>query len=146
MDGELNLIEMELREVQMREDASSSQIIILGEKKGEREFPIYIGYSEALALDLALHGYNSQRPMTHDLVLNAIGGLGGELRRVIVDDLKQDTFYGKLAVRTAAGTEELIDTRPSDAVVLSIKRRVPIFVAEHVLEIISHHQEEQEEE
>ena len=84
--------------------------------------------------------------MTHDLVLNVIGGLSGKLRRVIVDDLKQDTFYGKLVVRTAAGTEELIDTRPSDAVVLAIKQRAPIFVAEHVLEIISRHQEEQEEE
>jgi bifunctional DNase/RNase len=144
MDGELNLIEVELREVQMREDAGGSQIIILGEKDGEREFPIFIGYTEALALDLALHGFNNPRPMTHDLILNVAVGLGAELRRVIVDDLRQDTFFGKLAFQTAAGTEELIDSRPSDAIVLATKRRVPIFVAEHVLEIVSRNQEEGE--
>jgi bifunctional DNase/RNase len=143
MDGELNLIEMELREIQMKDDEIGAQIIVLGEKNGPREFPIFIGYAEALALDLALHGYKNQRPMTHDLVYNIVDGLGAEIRRVIVDDLRQDTIYGKLAVRTPAGTEELIDSRPSDAVVLASKRGLPIFVAEHVLEMVMRHNEEE---
>ena len=144
MDGELNLVEMELREIQMKDDAIGSQVIVLGEKNGEREFPIFIGYAEALALDLALHGYKNQRPMTHDLIYNIIDGLGGEMVRVIVDDLRQDTFFGKLVIRGARGTEELIDTRPSDAIVLATKRQVPIFVAEHVLDMVLHHQEDEE--
>lgn len=135
MDSELNLIEVELREIQMKDDAIGSQIIVLGQKNSPREFPIFIGYAEALALDLALHGYKNQRPMTHDLILNVIHNLGAELRRIIIDDLKNDTFFGKLAVLTAAGTEDLIDSRPSDAIVLAAKCTLPIFVAEHVMEI-----------
>lgn len=134
MDGELNLIEMELREVQLKNEAMGYQVIVLGEKEGEREFPILIGFSEATALDMALHGKQNPRPMTHDLVYNVIDGLGGDVRHIIVDDLSNDIFYAKLVVRTAAGHDELIDSRPSDAVVLAAKRRLPIFVAEHVVE------------
>lgn len=134
MDEELNLIEMELREIQMKDDLSGSQVLILGEKDGAREFPIFIGYTEALALDLTLHGAKHQRPMTHDLIYNVIDGLGGELRHIVIDDLTNDTFFGKLVVATPAGTEEMIDSRPSDAIVLATKRSLPIFVAEHVLE------------
>lgn len=144
MDGESNLIEMELREIQIKEDAIQTQVIVLAEKGGEREFPIFIGWVEATALDSALHGYQNARPMTHDLVLNVIDGTGCELRHVMVDDLRQETFFGKLAVRTPLGNVELIDSRPSDAIVLATKRRVPIYVAEHVLDMVTHGEEEQE--
>lgn len=142
---ELKLVEMELREIQMKDDAIGSQIIVLGEKNGEREFPIFIGYAEALALDLALHGYKNIRPMTHDLIYNVIDGMGGEMTQVLVDDLRQDTFFGKLVIRTSQGTIEVIDSRPSDAIVLATKRQLPIFVAEHVLEQVLRHQEDEEE-
>lgn len=145
MNGEPNLVEMELREIQMKDDAIGSQIIVLGEKNGTREFPIFIGYAEALALDLALHGYKNIRPMTHDLIYNIVEGLGGEMIQVIVDDLRQDTFFGKLVIRTAQGARELIDSRPSDAIVLATKRQLPIFVAEHVLDQVLRHQEDEEE-
>jgi len=153
MDGELNLVEMELREIQrietnketeLKGEAIGSQVIVLGEIHGEREFPIFIGFAEALALDLALHGYKNQRPMTHDLICNVIDGLGAQMVRVIVDDLRQDTFFGKLVIRNALGKEELIDTRPSDAIVLATKRQAPIFVAEHVLDLILRHQEDED--
>jgi bifunctional DNase/RNase len=146
MENELNLIEMELREIQMKDDAIGSQIIVLGEKNGTREFPIFIGYAEALALDLALHGYKNIRPMTHDLIYNIIDGLGAEMSHVVVDDLRQDTFFGKLVVKTVQGTQEVIDSRPSDAIVLATKRQLPIFVAEHVLDQVLRHQEEEEDE
>ena len=145
MDGDLILVEMELREIQMKDDAIGSQIIVLGEKNGEREFPIFIGYAEALALDLALHGYKNIRPMTHDLIFNIVDGLGAEMSHVIVDDLRQDTFFGKLVLRTAQGTQTVIDSRPSDAIVLATKRQLPIFVAEHVLDQVLRHQEEEDE-
>ncbi len=142
MDGESNLIEMELREIQIKEDAIQTQVIVLAEKGGEREFPIFIGWVEATALDSALHGYQNARPMTHDLVLNVIDGIGCELRHVVVDDLRQETFFGKLAVQTPMGAVELIDSRPSDALVLATKRRVPIYVAEHVLDMVTRGEEE----
>jgi hypothetical protein len=137
MDGELNLIEMELREIQVKDDMIGPHIVVLGEKEGPREFPIYIGFAEILALDNALHAVQAERPLTHDLIVNVLQGLGAELKRVIVDDLRHETFFGKLAVRNAAGVEGLIDTRPSDALILACKCRLPIFVAEHVLELVT---------
>src|SRR5690606_13431288 len=106
----------------------------LAEKDGEREFPIIIGFAEALALDLDLHGFVYPRPMTHDLVFNIIDGLGCELLRVVVDALQDGTFFGKLIIRAADGSEQLIDSRPSDAIVLATKRKLPIFVNELVLQ------------
>jgi bifunctional DNase/RNase len=134
LDEELSLVEMELSELQMKQDPmGGGQVLILAEKGGSREFAIWIGPQEALALDLVLHGQSTPRPLTHDLVFNVIDGLGGDLQRVIIDSLSDQTFYGKLVIRTAAGIEELIDTRPSDAMVLAMKRNAPIFVAEKVL-------------
>ncbi|HOE95191.1 MAG TPA: bifunctional nuclease family protein [Candidatus Sumerlaeota bacterium] len=133
----MHLIEFELREIQMKEEGlGSRQIIVLGEKDGEREFPIIIGFAEALALDLDLHGYVYPRPMTHDLIFNVMEGLKAELKHVVVDDLRDGTFFGKLVVRTADDTEEWIDSRPSDAIVLATKKKVPIYVNEQILERI----------
>lgn len=127
-------VHMELREVQMVSDPNGVQVIVLGEVGGERAFPILVGHYEAQMLDLTLHRIVHPRPLTHDLVLNAIVSMGGELSRVIVDDLKNDTFFGKLAVTMPSGEEVLIDTRPSDAIVIATKAGVPIHVNEHVLE------------
>jgi uncharacterized protein len=129
------LVEMELREVQMIDNVGREQYIVLGEKEGEREFPIVIGYAEAMALDLALHGVSSERPMTHDLVLNVVHGLGGELQRIVIDRMEHSVFHGKLIVRTTDGFQR-IDTRPSDAIVIATKTRVPIYVAEDVLSAV----------
>ncbi len=134
MDEPLNLIEMELRELQLRDDPGQPQVVLLAERAGARLLPIFIGYHEALALDMALHGVAYKRPMTHDLIGNILDGVGADLRHVLVDDLNEDTFYGKLAIRLASGVEELIDARPSDALVLAARRGAPIFAAESVLE------------
>ncbi len=135
------LIEMELREIQISE-AGSYQIVILGEKEGTRAFPIYIGFFEAAAMDQTVRGIQTPRPMTHDLILNVIDGVGATLKRILVDQLMDDTFHGKLVVETSDGREVLIDTRPSDALVLAAKREAPIFVDEEVLEEVLSHQSE----
>jgi len=140
---EIPLIEMRLREIQASE-VTGAQIIILGELVGNRQFPIFIGLHEMDALDRALHQKQTARPLTHDLILNVIDAMGGELERVIVDDLRDDTFYGKLGVRLANGSEVRVDSRPSDAIVLAVRRSVPIYVAEHVLETIEQHHSEEE--
>lgn len=134
------MVEMELREIQISE-AGNHQIIILGEKEGRRLFPIYIGFFEAAAMDQAVHGIQTPRPMTHDLIYNVIEGMGGQLKRILVDNLLDDTFHGKLVVELPDGREALIDTRPSDAIVLACKRNLPIFVAQMVLDQVTPQQE-----
>jgi len=133
-DG-LEVVECVLKEIQATE-GPGAQIMVIGEASGERQFPIFIGINEMDALDRALHGRETVRPLTHDLVLNVIDGMGGRLQRVLIDDLHDDTFFGKLVVELNSGEEVLIDSRPSDAIVLAARRRAPIFVAAHVLDAI----------
>jgi uncharacterized protein len=128
-----HFVEMELREIQIVEDFSRSQIIVLGEKYGERVFPIFIGLQEAMAMDLAARGERTARPLTHDLILNVIDGLDATLSRVLVVKLENDTFYGALELQGADGNTKRIDSRPSDAIVIATKRQTPIFVEEQVL-------------
>ena len=140
------LVEMELREIQISENPSGHQIIILGEKGGSRTFPIYIGFYEAYAMDIAVRGIHTPRPMTHDLIYNIIDGLELSMNRVLVDKLENDTFFGKLAIENGQGKEILIDSRPSDAIVLAAKRQLPIFVAEDVLNEVCREMSDDEEE
>jgi bifunctional DNase/RNase len=132
-----NFIEMELREIQTTDDPRDHPIIVLAEKSGTREFPIYIGPVEARALEDAVLGdtryaEHMRRPMTHDLILNCIDGLGGAITRVLVTKLEKSTFIGAIEVRQADGKTVRIDSRPSDAMILAMKRRSRIFVAEQV--------------
>jgi hypothetical protein len=128
------LVEMELREIQIVDDPTRHQVIVLAEKNGRRAFPIYIGLFEASAMDLAVHGQKAPRPMTHDLIYNVLEGLGAELVEVRVDELRNETFFGKLVVQKDDGEAMLIDSRPSDALILAAKRNLPIFVEDTVLD------------
>ncbi|HWL93938.1 MAG TPA: bifunctional nuclease family protein [Phycisphaerae bacterium] len=114
------------------QDTSDQQIIFLREHGGEREFPIVIGDSEACAIDRRLKGYKKARPMTHDLLADVIEKLNGELERIVINDLKNHTFYATLIIRTQHGLVE-VDSRPSDAIALGVAAGTPIFVNEHVL-------------
>ncbi len=128
-----NYIEMELREIQTVDDPDRTQIIVLEEKDGARAFPIFIGLFEARAMVLAAKGERTLRPMTHELVLNVVDGLGAVLERVLIVKLEQETFFGSLELRTASGETIQIDSRPSDAIVVATRKRAPIFVEEKVL-------------
>jgi len=133
-----NLIPMELREIQTSDDPRDHPIIVLGEKDGDREFPIYIGPVEARALEDAVLGEprlpeHVRRPMTHDLILNCVDGLGATVEGVMVTSLEKSTFIGAIELRNAAGHLVRIDSRPSDAMIIAMKRRVQIFVEEQVL-------------
>ena len=108
------------------------QLIVLRERYGERQLPIVIGLSEALAIDRRIKQHPVQRPMTHDLLANVIEALSGELEKIVVNDLKEHTFYAKLVVRIDGEIVE-IDSRPSDAIALGVATDVPIYVEEHVL-------------
>lgn len=135
MSEEIGLVEVTLQEIQASE-GPGAQIMILGEVAGERRFPIFIGPAEMDALDRAIHGKPAVRPMTHDLIGNVIEAMKGELARVLIDELRDDTFFGKLVIRLDDDEEVLVDSRPSDAMVLAARHSVPIFVAEQILDSV----------
>lgn len=125
-------VKMELSRILIRE-IEDVQIIELSEIDGSRSFPIVIGLPEAFAIERRLKGIEIQRPQTHDLLASVVRHLGGELKRIVIDDLKDGTFFAKLII-DQHGDEIEVDSRPSDAIALGIANDVPIFVAEHVLE------------
>jgi bifunctional DNase/RNase len=122
-------------------ETEEQQAIVLREVDGDRELPIMIGIWEAFAIDRGLRGRKTPRPMTHDLVGNVLEALGAKLERVIVTDLRDGTFYANLVVR-ADGKEHRVDSRPSDAIALSVLLDVPIFVEERVLDEAALHAQE----
>lgn len=136
------MIEMDLVEIQISEELGP-QVIILKEKEGDRHFPIFIGGYEAAILDQTVRGMETIRPLTHDLIINVIDGCGCQLTGVVVDALLKDTFHGKLLVKNGDGETVRVDTRPSDAIVLAMKTRVPIYVEDEVLEETSHSDEDE---
>ncbi len=97
-----------------------------------REIKVYVGLPEATSISMATEGINFRRPLTHDLTKMIIDRLGWSVDRVTIDDLYNETFYAKL---TLAKEKEIldIDCRPSDAIALALRSRVPIYVAEEVL-------------
>ncbi len=128
-------IEMKLVRIVISE-TDDQQIIILKEVNGDRHFPIVIGITEAAAIDRRLKKHPTPRPPTHELLASVIERLGGEVERVVINDLRDRTFFALLHVRQ--GEEVLqIDSRPSDAIALGIGTGVPIFVEEKVLEAVA---------
>lgn len=109
------------------------RVVILKEKVAERYLPIWIGPAEADAIAVKLQDVNVPRPMTHDLLGSVIGALGAKVDYIIVCDLQNDTFFAKIILHVNDGVME-IDSRPSDALALAVRARVPIFVEAKVLD------------
>jgi len=114
-------------------EEDKASMIMLREVEGERAFPILIGLSEAYAIDRRTKGIEVPRPMTHELVMNVLERLDAEIDRVVINELRDQTFYAKLVVRREGELIE-IDSRPSDAIALSAGTETPIFVDESVLD------------
>lgn len=125
-------VQMELSRIIINEVADQ-QIIVLREVDGERQFPIVIGSSEALAIDRRLKGIPTPRPMTHDLLAAVIEQLGGDVESIEITNLQEHTFFASINIKQN-GNRVQIDSRPSDAIALGIATTVPIYVAEHVLD------------
>ena len=108
-------------------------IIILKDLSGGKALPIWVGYFEANAIALEIEKINTPRPMTHDLLRNMISSLKAEVRHILVNDLKDNTFFATISI-IQNGSAMTIDSRPSDAIALALRTESPIFVEEKVIE------------
>ncbi len=125
----------DLVEVRIYSIATSmtESIIFLDETEGTRILPIWIGPMEAQAIAIRLSGYPSPRPMTHDLLFSLIKTLGLTLKKVVVDDIVENTYYSTLHIARPDGSDpSLVDSRPSDAVALAVRFGCPIYISEKV--------------
>ena len=127
------MVECELVRIVIDEH-HDEQVIVLRECRGERSFPIVIGIFEATVIDRVLKEKRAERPLTHDLLCAVVRALGGELCAVAIESVAEDVFFASLVLKSPAGAEVRVDARPSDAVALALHERVPILVAEAVLD------------
>jgi hypothetical protein len=124
-------IQLELKRIIINE-IDEDQVIVLNEVDGERSLPIVIGLFEATSIDRRVKQLPTPRPLTHDLIVNAVEQMGGEIQDVIISDLREHTYFAVLRVRQDGELVE-VDCRPSDAVAVAVTARVPIYVNEGVL-------------
>ncbi len=125
-------IRMELARILIRE-TDDTHIVELREADGQRVFPIVIGLNEAAAIERRLMGQSPPRPQTHELLASVIEQLGYRIDRVIINDLREHTFFARLWLRRGQDVVD-VDSRPSDAIALGVATDVPIFVEDHVLD------------
>jgi len=116
--------------------STNTPVVILQEKGGERVLPIWIGPAEASAIAMELAGVKFSRPLTHDLVKQVIVGLGGELNRVIITRVEENTYYAELHIHRNNHVVQ-VDARPSDSIAVALRLDAPIFTEEDLLELTS---------
>jgi bifunctional DNase/RNase len=117
----------------MLDPVSNSPIVVLKDEEEKFFLPIWVGIFEANAIALQLENVETPRPMTHDLLKNVIGELHGRVMRIVINDLRDSTFFAQIRVLTGGKTLE-VDARPSDAIALALRTEAPIFVAQAVLD------------
>jgi uncharacterized protein len=117
----------------MLDPVSNSPIVVLKDEEEKFFLPIWVGIFEANAIALQLENVTTPRPMTHDLLRNMIAELDARVIRVVINDLRDSTFFAQIRVITGERTLEL-DARPSDAIALALRTAAPIFVEQAVLD------------
>lgn len=125
-------IEVKIRALMM-DPNSGTPIIILKDVNSETMLPIWVGAYEANAIALEIEKIAPQRPMTHDLLRNLIVEMGAKVERVVITELRDNTFFAVIEMRTVEGTAMLLDSRPSDAIALALRADCPIFVDQEVI-------------
>ena len=116
--------------------ATNTPVVILQEHEGERVLPIWIGPAEANAIAMELAGMKFSRPLTHDLLKQVIVGLGADLRKVIITQVKDNTYYAELHIYRGDAVIQ-IDARPSDSIAVALRLKAPIFTSEDLLDVTS---------
>ncbi len=134
------MVEIRLQSLGL-DQASKTPVIILQEVDGERMLPIWIGASEAQAIASELAGMKFPRPLTHDLAASLIRGLGGELQRVIVSRVEDNTYYAELVILRGSDVIS-IDARPSDSIAIALRMHAPLFTSDELLSATTAHVEQ----
>ena len=124
-------VEMRIRGLMM-DPVTNMPVVILKGVEGESVLPIWVGIYEANAIALEMEKVATPRPMTHDLLKNLLIGLDAQVRKVVVNDLRDDTFFAVIWLEKEGQTIS-IDSRPSDALALALRADCPIFVEDEVL-------------
>jgi uncharacterized protein len=125
-------VEMRIKGL-MLDPVTNMPIIILSDMEGQRILPIWVGFFEANAIALQMENVATPRPMTHDLLKNVISGLNATVKKILVNNLWDNTFYALIYLEMD-GETLAIDSRPSDAIALALRMKSPIFVEEEVIQ------------
>jgi uncharacterized protein len=125
-------IEVKIRALMM-DPNSGTPIIILKDINSDTMLPIWVGAYEANAIALEIEKIAPQRPMTHDLLRNLIVEMGASVERVVVTELRDNTFFAVIEMRSSDGSPMMLDSRPSDAIALALRADCPIFVDMEVI-------------
>jgi bifunctional DNase/RNase len=129
----LDKIQVEISALSATPTSGGAYALLLKEVNGTRVLPIIIGAFEAQAIALELEGIKPPRPLTHDLAKTIIETLGGQLIEVVIDDLRDNTFFAKMIFELSSLSQE-IDARPSDAIAMSVRFRCPMYANARVLD------------
>jgi bifunctional DNase/RNase len=124
-------VEVRIRGLMM-DPATNMPIVVLKDVTSDAVMPIWVGIFEANAIAIEIEKLATPRPMTHDLTRSLMQHLNGELQRIVITEIKDDTFYAVLWLNQG-GDQIAIDARPSDAIALALRADCPIYVAEHVM-------------
>lgn len=126
------LVQIELQGVRL-EVPSQSPIMMLREiGDGGRVLPIYIGAPEASAIHYATEGIVPERPLTHDLLVNVVRGLGAEFSKIVITEVRDHTYFAELHF-SFAGSDIVISARPSDAIAVAVRTETPVYASEDLL-------------
>ena len=126
------MIEMNIKGL-MVDPITNMPIIILRDSEGQKVLPIWVGVFEANAIALQIENIQTPRPMTHDLLRNVIHDLKADILKIVVSDLKENTFYALIHLQVN-GEPLAVDARPSDAIALALRARAPIYVEDWVID------------
>lgn len=129
----MNKIQCEILGLSSSPSTGGAYAILLKEINGNRRLPIIIGAFEAQAIALEIEGIKPPRPLTHDLLKSIIDNMGALVTEVLIDELRENTFYAKIILEMSSLTNE-IDARPSDAIALAVRSQAPIYASESVME------------
>ena len=128
----MSMLEMKVKGLTL-DPLTNMPIVILKDVEEKKVLPIWVGIFEANAIALEMEQVSTPRPMTHDLLKDIIEGFQAQVSRIVVNELKDNTFYAEIAI-SINGSEVAIDSRPSDAIALALRVNAPIFVADKVIE------------
>lgn len=126
------MLEMKVRGLTL-DPLSNMALVILRDLDGTKALPIWVGIPEANAIALEIEQVPTPRPMTHDLIKNILDGINATVTRIVVNDLKDSTFYATIFL-SVQGQEVRIDSRPSDAIAVALRVKAPIYVTLDVIE------------